>query len=64
MFRKLILTGVLGIGTIAGLTATPTTAEAGCRPVRVVYHRGYRHWGYRQIVVARPGPVIVAPCVR
>jgi hypothetical protein len=64
MFRKLILTGVLGIGTVAGLTATPTTAEAGCRPERVVYRYGHRHVGYRHVVVERPGCVIVRPCIR
>jgi hypothetical protein len=65
MFRKLMLTGILGIGTVAGLAATPNTAEAGCRPARVVtYRHGYRHWaGYRHWgprVVVRP--VVVNPC--
>jgi hypothetical protein len=64
MFRKLILTGVLGLGTFAGLAATPTTAEAGCRPARIVYRHGYRHWtGYRCVaprVIYRP--CVVNPC--
>jgi hypothetical protein len=62
MFRKLLLTGILGLGTFAGVIATPATAEAGyCRPARVVYHRGYRHWaGYRYVA---PAPVIVRPTI-
>jgi hypothetical protein len=62
MLRKWFITGVLGLGTFAGITAMPTTAEAGyCRPARVVYHRGYRHWaGYRYCT---PAPVFVQPTV-
>ena len=68
MFRKLMLTGILGIGTVTGLAATPTTAEAGCRPARVpcratCWH-GYHHRvGFRCVaprVIYRP--VIVNPC--
>ena len=64
MFRKLILTGLLGIGTIVGVTATPTTAEAGCRPARVAYHRGYRHFGGVRYIAPRViyRPVVVNPC--
>jgi hypothetical protein len=68
MFRKLILTGVLGIGAITGLAATPTAAEAApaVRVVRtercVVYRHVNRHRGHRQIVVERPRVVVVNPC--
>jgi hypothetical protein len=70
MFRKLMLTGVLGIGTVAGLAGTPTAAEAApaCRVVRtercVVYRHVNRHRGYRHVVVERPRVVVVNPCVR
>ena len=67
MLRKLMLTGMLGVAAVTGVAATPTTAEAGCRPARVVYHRGYargyRHWGVRYVappVICRPA--FVAPC--
>jgi hypothetical protein len=38
MFRKLILSGVLGIATLTGLTMTPSTADAR-PPVRARYER-------------------------
>jgi hypothetical protein len=63
MLRKLLITGILGIGTIVSLTATPSTAEAGyCRPARVVYHRGYRHVRYVAPRVVYSAPVVVNPC--
>jgi hypothetical protein len=39
MFRKLMLSAVLGIGTLTGLTMTPATADAR-PPVRCARH-GY-----------------------
>jgi hypothetical protein len=65
MFRKLMLTGLIGLGTLAGVAATPNTADAGCRPTpcRVVYRHNYRHWGYRCVAPrAIYRPVVVNPC--
>jgi hypothetical protein len=60
MFRKLMVTGLLGIGAVAGVAATPTTAEAGCCRGRVVYSRSCRHWGGYRCHAPR---VIYRPCV-
>ena len=43
MFRKLILTAVLGIGTLTGRTMTPTTAEAR-PPVKYAHYGSHRRF--------------------
>jgi hypothetical protein len=77
MIRRILLSAVLGIGAIAGLTLTPASADAHphcavpvCRPVyRPLYHHYHGYYGTRivvpaPIVVARPAcpaPVVVVP---
>jgi hypothetical protein len=47
MFRKLILSAVLAIGTLTALSATASTADAAPNGVRRYdrgYHRDYHHY--------------------
>lgn len=47
MFRKLLLSGILSVGAIAGLTTTPTSANAHERPIR----HEHRHHERFQVMV-------------
>jgi hypothetical protein len=68
MIRRMILSAAAGVAAIAGLSLTPSAAEAHpyapapiCRPVHVIQHRHYRPIAVRQYVPVRPVVVVPAP---